>query len=563
MIGLDSATFDIINPLIKNGKLPNIAKLIKEGISGTLLTTIPSVSHHAWSSFATGKNAGKHGVYTYVETIPNSYHIRFVNASSRKAKAIWSILSESSKKVGVINMPVTYPPDKVNGFMISGMDTPGIESDFTYPIKLKKEILEEFGSYTIDYSFLGSVNKSTGKKILTSLFKVEEKRVEVAKYLMNKYDWDFFFIVLVALDRVQHFFWHFMEKKHPRYNEAGAELFRDAIYDMYEKMDILVGRLIGNLESNVTIMLMSDHGAGPYDQSLPYLDLNEWLNINGYLNLKNRTSNKSSGKAHFNHKVLNFLWGFRKFLRKTLPSVVRQKLKALFPTLREKFHSHLYFSSIDWSNTKAYAPFDEFLAQSVKINLKGREPEGIIEQREEYEDLREELSEKISTFRHPRTNEPVVSKVYKREELYKGNHLDKAPDLIIEWDDKAFFSEKNQEKEVNKKAKKSGPTDISISGSHRQNGILIAKGHNIKKGEKIDRASIMDLTPTILYLMGQSVENDMDGKVLTKIFLSPYLRKYPIQYKDIKEKITKDYIVYSEEEAKKIEEKLKGLGYIE
>lgn len=560
MIGLDGATFDIIDPLIEEGRLKNIKHLIERGVRGNLKSTIPPLSPVAWTSFSTGKNAGKHGIFSFTELKKNSYEIQFVNALSRKAKPIWVILSEFGKRVGILNIPISFPPDDVNGIMISGMDTPGIGSNFTSPPQLKKEILARFKDYVIDYSFIGSVKKETGNKILENLFKTDEKRTEIARYLMNRYVWDFFLVVLVGIDRVQHFFWHCMEKNHPRYNEEGAELFRNAIFDMYEKMDHLVGEIVANAGESTNIIIMSDHGAGPFEDSVPYLNLNNWLADNNYLVLKRK---RVVGDTVEN-KRLALLKNFRQFLRKVLSSEVRRKLKSYFLGLHEKFQSHLYFSSIDWTKTRAFASYDEFMARGIRINLKGREPQGTVHPGEEYEILREELVNKISSFKHPFTHKPVVEKVFKREELFRGPYADKSPDLVVLWRDDAFFSPQSADIKARLQAKESfSLTQISRSGEHRRNGIFIASGPEILKGKEIKDVDIMDIAPTILYLFDLPVVKDMDGKVLAQIFHQSYIKKHPIRYKEAADEPVGEKRTYTAEEEKIIKDRLKDLGYLE
>ncbi len=150
VIGLDGATLDLICPWVKEGRLPNLARLMKGGIYGKLESTIPAQTPVAWTSFMTGMNAGKHGIPDYVTHEPNSYKIEYINATYRRAKPIWSIVGDRGGRVGVVNVPMTYPPEAVNGFMISGMDTPGTDATFTYPPDLYGEITEKFGDYMID-----------------------------------------------------------------------------------------------------------------------------------------------------------------------------------------------------------------------------------------------------------------------------------------------------------------------------------------------------------------------------------------------------------------------------
>jgi len=544
VIGLDAATFDIIDPLVREGDLPHIHSIIREGVRLPLRTTIPPLSPNAWTSLATGKNAGKHGIYSFTEQRPDSYRIQFVNARSRKARPIWSLLSSAGKRVGVMNMPVTFPPDEVNGFMVSGMDAPGRESGFTFPPGLKDLLLKRF-DYVIDYSFLGAVTSQSGKKILDNLYAVE-----------GEFPWDFLFVVLVALDRVQHFFWHCMEPAHPRYNEEGAELFRKAVPDMYRRCDALLGRLLEGLAEEVTVIIVSDHGAGPFDDSVPYLNLNAWLADQGYLRLKGGEVSRS-----------DILAKSRDFLRKNLSSGLKQRLKTFFPGFREKLQSHVYFSPILWSRSRAFATYDEFMARGIRINLKGREPEGIVEPGEEYEKLRDELVSRIADLRHPVTGEPIVEKVYRREELFSGKAFGKAPDLVVEWNEKAFFSPSSRQPEpcVKKRKERFRLTAIPRSGDHRPFGIFLARGPGIRKNTALPEAHIMDVAPTILHLMGEPVPRDMDGRVLDSLFTEDFRKDHPVRFAEAGEGERKEEVLptYSEVEAKKIEERLRRLGYID
>lgn len=553
VIGLDAATFDIARPLMEKGKLPNLSRMCRNGVCGELQTTIPPLSPIAWTTFATGKNAGKHGVFSFTEQRPGNYAIRFVNARSRKARPIWSILSDYGKKVGVINMPITYPPDEIDGFMISGMDAPGRKSPFTYPPHLRDVLLKEF-DYEIDYSFLGANLMKRGEKVLKNLYRVEEKRVSAARYLMEAMDWDFFLIVLVALDRTQHFFWHCMEPAHSRYHEEGAEKYRDAVFAMYERMDDLVARLMESTDEQTTVFLMSDHGAGPFEDVVPFLNLNDWLYEEGYLSLKAK-------QANWKRMLMNS----RDFFRKNLPSRTKDWLKAKMPGFREGFQSHVFFSAIKWSGTKAFAAYDEFMARGIRVNLKGREPEGVIEAGEEYERLRTELIHKIGRLCHPVTHEPVVSGVFRREELHSGDFLDMAPDIVIEWNEKAFFTgKKTNKRELSAKKERFELTGILRSGDHRPNGVIMGKGPLIAKAKSISGAHIMDLAPTILYLLDQPVPSDMDGKILYQIFQESFVENNPPRYRtEKKEKNLGAEETYTEKEEKKVEKRLKKLGYLD
>lgn len=149
VIGLDGATFDIIDPLIKKGKLPNLSKIMENGVRGELKSTIHPITPQAWTTFLTGKNAGKHGIFDFTSRKSNSYDIKFINASTRKAQSIFSILSKADKKVGAVAIPFTFPPEKINGFMLSGIDAPVGNEMAVHPDKIYTEIKRNFGRYYI------------------------------------------------------------------------------------------------------------------------------------------------------------------------------------------------------------------------------------------------------------------------------------------------------------------------------------------------------------------------------------------------------------------------------
>ena len=140
IVGLDAATLDLVNPWISEAKLPNLAQLMKEGVSGRLASILPPITPPAWTSFMTGKNPGKHRIFHFMEAEPGSYSLRYLNASSRRAKTIWKMLSDAGFTVGTMNIPFTYPPERLNGFQIAGMDTPSENSAFVYPAEIRQEL---------------------------------------------------------------------------------------------------------------------------------------------------------------------------------------------------------------------------------------------------------------------------------------------------------------------------------------------------------------------------------------------------------------------------------------
>ncbi len=544
VLGLDGATFDLIIPWIKNGELPTFKKLMDSGSYGYLGSTIHPLTAPAWSSFMTGMNPGKHGVYDFVRRRIGSYKRDLVNASMRSGKTFWKILSERGKRVCVVNVPMTYPPEIVNGFLVSGIDTPDIHSNYTYPESLAEEISDR-------HLIAVDTSGKNHRKYLEDSLEAVERRFEIMDRLFIKEEFDFFMEVINETDAVQHCFWEFTGKDGP---------FSNAIFKIYEKIDNLLEKFLRIFPHDYTLMIMSDHGAGPIEKIF-YLDT--YLNKLGLLNYKNTDSSglvKKLSKKYMKNLIY--------FSQRYLPSAIKGRLKRM-KDLRSGLESFLEFSEIEWSNTKAYSIGNQ---GNICINLRGREPQGIIKPGKEYEELCKMIISGLEGLKDPDTNEKAVDKVYRREELYHGPNLELAPDLLIRWKDDLYLSKKEFSYSCEvlwgkypKFGRYSSKYDMYQTGTHKLNGIAIFYGKNIQKGANLRGAEIIDLAPTVLYLMNEEIPRNMDGKVLTSVVDHNFLKMNPIKYRDDETgiKIKEDAVSLSKKEEERIRERLEGLGYID
>ena len=544
VLGLDGATFDIINPMIKQGQLPNIARIMQEGSYGFLKSCIPDLSSPAWTSFITGTHPGKHGILDFFGQLPGSYKLNFFNASFRRMKPIWTLLSEAGKKVCIINVPLTYPPDKVNGVMISGMDTPDIASDFIHPSSLREELDEKIGGYILEETER-YIKKSEVDKYMKSLLNIAQNRFNVARYMMEKDDWDLFVVVFECTDRVQHNFWKYMDTVHPEYIQKDNKRYGNLISDVYKYMDYKIGELIRSLPGNSTFIILSDHGFGPLYKGVR---LNKWLEINSCL------CNIRAAKLSRKEVLI-------KELKRMMPAFLKKRLKSLIG-LKDKKREHKLLAHLDMSKTRVY-PMGAY--GHLCINLKGRQPHGIVEPGREYEELRDELIMKLKALKDPSTGTPVIDTLLKREEVYSV-FPEGTPDILISWArGYSFIGERELSVYGIKPGADSLITPHRWSGNHRPDGILLIKGENIKTNYEIKGAEIVDIAPTILALLSEKIPENMDGKVLKDALIETFLNSNPIKYqKVIDTGKDKDFHEkgYSEEDSEKILEKLKNLGYI-
>jgi predicted AlkP superfamily phosphohydrolase/phosphomutase len=563
IIGIDSATFDLILPWIREGDLQNLARLISEGTSGTLRSTIPPNSPPAWTSFMTGKNPGKHGVFGFFEPVPNSYSVCHTNGGSRQAKTIWKILSESGKRVGIINVPMTYPPEEVAGYLIAGMDTPDERSQFIYPPTLQQELAREFGKIeTIVYHFRQKLGKSYRSEYRAYKLweRLEERRARLCRHLIRTRPTDLVMVHFFAVDQIQHYFWHYMDPTHPLHDPEGVRLLGGVIKEIYRKIDGLVGELLALLPQQCSVIILSDHGAGPLSSRRIFI--NNFLASLGLLRFKDveRSATRVSSIVHLTLRRVDAL------LKRLLPSRVRTWLTWTFPEAKDKFESYIDTGHIDWNATKAFSNWDS--GSSIWINMKGARPNGIVEPGAEYEELLAYITKKLYEIKDPETGEQMITRVYRKEEIYSGAYLHNAPDLLIDVNvDLAFQPGKSEAKHrgwpiiTSERPSQKGVREKT--GSHRYNGIMLLKGEPFKAGHTLDRAQIIDLAPTILYLMGLPVPDDMDGRVLTEALKDEYLARHPVTIRQADNGDSMSDRVYSDEDARKVEERLKSLGYLD
>ncbi len=547
VIGLDGVTFDLLGPWIQAGELPSLQKLLSQGAAGTLRTTLPPISSSSWSSFLTGVNPGKHGLVDFVYPGADSYKVSMINAASRRTRALWNWLNDAGYKVGLLGIPTTYPTEPVDGFMISGFLAPGPESEWAYPAELKQELRAELGEFLLspDERYRSS---RWLDRFLDDLTASVENRTQAALYLMRNKPWDLFAVVYWDTDMVQHETWRLLDPDHPRHDAAEAAAHREKILAFHRKVDADVGRLLSEVDPDTLVVVMSDHGFGPVHS---FFLTNNWLSSIGMLQFK-----RSPGTAF---KRLLFRLGFT-------PLGMFRLAKALgMASLRRKVRFQqksgllnrvfLSFDDVDWARTRAFS-IGSF--GQVYVNLAGVRPQGIVQPGQEYQELREQLVREALALRDPRTGEPLVERVYRREEIYSGPYIARTPDLIVQprgWEYMAFghadFGSNRLVESI-----------IGLSGHHRPDGVLILSGAGVKPGAQLEGASILDLAPTIMHAMNVPVPEDLDGRVLCEAFTASSPLARPVTYTPAN--LYKDGTSepdFSDQDMEQVQEKLRGWGY--
>jgi predicted AlkP superfamily phosphohydrolase/phosphomutase len=547
ILGLDGASPEVIESLIALGKLPTFETMKRKGVTGKLRTTIPPITGSAWSSFMTGKNPGKHGIFDFIARKEETYHLTPINAQKREGRSFWSWASDAGKKVCIFHVPITYPPEKVNGMMVSGMLTPPNRTDFTYPRSLVEDLERITPGYRIHVT--ESYSRGQEERFLKHLDEVTDQRITAMEYLFKQDDWDLFIGVVEGIDVIQHELWHCWDPNHFRHSSSGNR-YSDAIPQYYRKMDDLLRRIQEEwIDSRWTLIVMSDHGAGPL-KKLIYL--NNFLMKHGFLKLKGglRPSIKHllfrAGFVPMTFYHLLLQVGLGKIKKKTRFGQGESWLRPFF----------LSFEDVDWTQTKAYS-FGSTAGQ-IYLNLKGREPMGIVLPGEEAAEVQGEIIEELRNLMDEETGEKVVGEIYRKEELYHGPHLKEAPDVVFlprSLEIAAFGEYEFASHRV---------IDDSwgVSGSHRMDGLVTMKGRPFKQGAVLEGAHILDIAPSTLYLLGLPIPDTMDGKVLKDAFLEEFLAGKEIRFMEESAPAFLPKDIYSPEEEEALKKQLKGLGYL-
>lgn len=538
VLGLDGGTFDIIKPMVAQGKLPHLARLMKQGSYAVLQSTYPPITPTAWTSFAIGKNPGQHGLYDFLKVNPGSYKFEPIPARQHGHKTVWQIISEAGGKVVVLDVPFTYPPEQVEGAILTGYGTPLKGVEFTQPPALRQELIDQCGSCELGFPI--GLKYDVTPEFFREWDKVLDSRSCITTYLADKINWDFYMIVYGITDNLSHALWPYIEPNHPAYYEENAPERRQKLSDYYARIDREMGLLLDRCDDQTTVLVMSDHGFGstPTPKYLTKLLLDTGL-------LKYKTNPISDKlmplalnayyKTPWLSRLVRQLSGKQRMGLKKMLTVT-----SIFPTPE----------NVDWSRTRA---FPGGYGMQVYINLKGKYPQGIVSPGAEYEMLLKVITADLLAMRDAVTHQPVIKEVHQGREVFSGSEFESAPDLIIEYNN-VYTADKPADK---------SKINNSLEGNHVMEGIFIAQGANVVAQDELPPQQITDLAPTILQLLGLPIPPDMDGRVMESIFEPTYLTRQPIEYGTTPATTTANTQAYTAEEAEQVKQQLRALGYIE
>lgn len=529
ILGLDGATWDVLNPLIRENRLPNLARLKESGQSGVLESTFPPITAPAWLSMATGQNPGKTGVFYFLNREdPNSFEFDTLGSDKFQGQCFWDVLSQQGHDVGIFNYPMLYPPYKLDGYMVSGLGSPE-DNTITYPSELRRELDDVTGGYQIKVPYADPKYAGNPKALEADLHDIVQKREQAIEYLLTERETDIFFGVLSATDWVQHYFWRYHDPEHALH-ESGTP-YSDTIARLWERVDETVGTVADiAAERDATLLLVSDHGFGPVNQTF---HSNEWLHQKGF-----SVADQGSPLERLQGIVFPYL---RQIAEPVVAAV--PQLNDFAKTVGQSIRGNPG-AIIDMERSIAFAPRQNLTCGMIYTLTDNPAAETRI-----IETLRSLTDADGTTLN--------VS-VYRPEDLYTGPKMELAPDILFKIDDFEYAIDPRAS--VGDDLMTSGPPSASRSGGHRTEGIYIASGPDISAADG-DTASLLDVAPTVLFAQDEPIPDIMDGCVLLELFTDQFLNKRTERRTPL-EKLIKPSDGVERTDSDAVQDRLEDLGYL-
>ncbi len=450
IIGWDCAPADLLSDEWL-AEMPNLRGMVNQGLSGPLRSSDPPITVPAWTCMVSSKNPGQLGFYGFRNRKIGEYDGMWIATSAAvRARRLWDILGARGKRCAVFNVPQTYPVKPVNGVLISSFLTPGTDSQYTHPPELKTDIDRVADGYIIDCENFRTDDKG---RLLDQIYQITDKRFAVAKYLWEQEAWDFFMMVYMGPDRIQHGFWKYHDPQHRKFQPGNP--FERAIRDYYKHLDQQLGELVSMAGEDAAIMVVSDHGAKRMEGSF---NINDWLIKQGLLTLNAPIDG---------------------------------------PT---KFSVDL----VDWSKTVAWAWGGYY--SRVFMNVQGREPQGTVTPGE-YESVRDDLINRLTQVTDDQ-GRVMNTRALRPQDLFSGPYVQEAPDLFVYFDDLYWRAGES----LGNASLHSSDTEIGPDDAvHDYDGIFVLSLPGEQRGERLARLQLMDVAPTVMKLLGTQIPVDFEG----------------------------------------------------
>lgn len=550
ILGLDGMEPELLMRWASAGKLPTLAGCIERGAGGRLLSTYNQLSSSAWVTIATGVNPGAHGIYNFQERVPGQYRLTLPTSARRKSPAFWETAGGAGRRGLVVRVPMTYPVREFNGIGVSDWLAPLPSSPgFTNPPELAAELVARFG-----WAFWGelwgdSPPHQAGRyaQALRQLLGSCSTSFSVFKHLLDRERFELFFGVVPETDVASHILWHLHDPSHPAHDPNAPESLRDGLLAVYQRVDDCLGRLLTESGFDGNLLLISDHGAGPHQGGpgcvAPLLEA-------AGLTVRHR----AGGIAP------SLLGRVKRTIGRHVPWHIRRRIKPIDGATRAQGFTSELMSDIDFSRSRAFACVC-IQTGEIWLNLRGRDPEGIVNPGAEADELCEYMRHLFMEARDPVTGERPVEEVRRRDEVFSGPNMAVIPDINVRFKEdvpvNGLMARLPDGREV--RVKPVGDDANRLPGFHKRHGIFVACGPDIRPTDIPVEGDLMDIAPTALALLDVPVPAHVEGRLLREVLRDSVSLQPAAACADVAAAVPPEY---SDEDLARVEKRLRALGYM-
>lgn len=531
LIGLDGATFHILDSMTENGIMPFLKDFVSSGVRANLITVVPPLTPPAWTSMMTGRSPSHHGIFDFFQKDRDGRNLRFPTHQEVRCETVWSIANRSGARTTVLNFPLMMPPPDSDGYVIAGgWITRRQLSMACYPDSLYETLKKLPGFVPKDLTLemaheakaLEGCRDEDYAEYISFHIRREQQWFNILKYLMREDPCELTAVLFDGIDKLQHLCWRYISPDFEgRSMNAWERNVKDLCREYFARLDRILQEIVALAGPAATVVMLSDHG---FNTQRETFFANAWLEEKGYLK-----------------------WAADPSVRWHADGILGMKDLA----------KHVYM--LDWNNTRAYVSTPSSNGIHI-VRSDDTYPNGIAGTA--YEDFRAALIEKLKTITSSISGSPLISKIWTREEAFEGPYMELAPDLTLMLHDGGLVSIL--------------PSDVTVKplraprGSHHMEGVFIARGPGIKKNLSIAPLSILDAAPLLLYSLGMAIPGEMEGQVPEALFETSHFRLNPV---NVSETARKDFscihrqkvntTVFDDQAQAKLAEHLRALGYIE
>lgn len=504
VIAVDAADSSLVREWAGQGYLPTLARLLESEVVIPVRTPVAVLEGGTWPTLLTSSSPATHGMYSFQAVKPGSYDVEIgMGADRLPTPPFWSYISRAGKRVVVIDVPFARPLDELNGLQITnwGAHDAWCWPRSSSPSGLIDDVVHRFGEHPVPYCDAPNRSLADYEALRAGLLAGVERKTTLLRHFLSQENWDFFFGVFAESHCAGHQFWHFMDPRHPRYVASAPPGLGSAIRDVYGAIDSGLAALLRDLPPDVPVLILLSHGMGPFYAGAhllePVLERMGLTGDTGSPTLPGRDSYAIGG-------MRGLTWSLRRFLPTRLRHIIKSWLPGPITGLWNVTHPdpNLWKPAM-----KAFLLPSNNMTSAIRINLKGREPLGVVEPGEEYESLCDALTTRLQELENPDTGRTAVQWVRRARDLYHGPRLGTMPDLFVEWDHSAPIHALRSVK----LGTVTGSLEADRTGDHRQQGLLLGRGLPPEWARKSSMRT-EDLAPTMLDLLGIAIPSVFEGE---------------------------------------------------